>query len=154
MTTLKGLPMTYNRDLQEDKEAFLDADRTLSLSLEVMAGMLSELGFVPERMRESLRRGFLNATELADYLVGKGLPFREAHHVTGQAVALAEERGLALEDLALEALQNLCPLIKQDVYAVLDFERAVARRETSGGTGPGSIKRQLADLAVWLAEAR
>ncbi len=154
LTTIKGLPMTYNRDLQEDKEAFLDADRTLSLSLAVMAGMLSELGFVPERMRESLRRGFLNATELADYLVGKGLPFREAHHVTGQAVALAEERGLALEDLALEALQKLCPLIGQDVYAVLDFEHAVARRETSGGTGPGSIKRQLADLAVWLAEVR
>ena len=154
LTTLKGLPMTYNRDLQEDKEAFLDADRTLSLSLEVMAGMLSELGFVPERMRESLRRGFLNATELADYLVGKGLPFREAHHVTGQAVALAEERGLGLEALELEALQRLCPSITQDVYAVLDFERAVARRETSGGTGPGSIKRQLADLAAWLAEAR
>ena len=154
LTTLKGLPMTYNRDLQEDKEAFLDADRTLSLSLEVMAGMLSELGFVPERMRESLRRGFLNATELADYLVGKGLPFREAHHVTGQAVALAEERGLGLEDFELEALQKLCPLIIQDVYAVLDFERAVARRETSGGTGPGSIKRQLADLEAWLAEAR
>ena len=154
LTTLKGLPMTYNRDLQEDKEAFLDADRTLSLSLEVMAGMLSELGFVPERMRESLRRGFLNATELADYLVGKGLPFREAHHATGQAVALAEERGLALEDLELETLQTLCPLIGRDVYAVLDFEQAVARRETSGGTGPGSIRRQLADLAVWLAEAR
>lgn len=154
LTTLKGLPMTYNRDLQEDKEAFLDADRTLSLSLEVMAGMLSELGFVPERMRESLRRGFLNATELADYLVGKGLPFREAHHVTGQAVALAEERSLALEDLELEALQKLCSLVERDVYAVLNFERAVARRETSGGTGPGSIKRQLTDLAAWLAEAR
>ena len=154
LTTLKGLPMTYNRDLQEDKEAFLDADRTVSLSLEVMAGMMAELAFAPERMRQALNRGFLNATELADYLVGKGVPFREAHHITGLAVALAEERGLTLEALPLDALQELCPHIQKDVYAVLDFERAVARRETNGGTGPQSVGRQLADLRDWLARAR
>ena len=154
LTTLKGLPMTYNRDLQEDKEAFLDADRTLSLSLTVMAGMMAELVFVPERMRQALSRGFLNATELADYLAGKGVPFREAHHITGQAVALAEERGLTLETLPLDVLRGLCPHIQQDVYAVLDFERAVARRETSGGTGPQSVGRQLADLRNWLAGSR
>ena len=145
LTTLKGLPMTYNRDLQEDKESFLDADRTVSLSLEVMAGMMAELAFVPERMRQALNRGFLNATELADYLVGKGIPFREAHHITGQAVAMAEEQGLTLEALPLKALQGLCPHIQEDVYTVLDFEQAVARRETSGGTGPNSFKRQLDD---------
>ena len=154
LTTLKGLPMTYNRDLQEDKEAFLDADRTLSLSLTVMAGMMAELVFVPERMRQALSRGFLNATELADYLAGTGVPFREAHHITGQAVALAEERGLTLETLPLDVLRGLCPHIQQDVYAVLDFERAVARRETSGGTGPQSVGRQLADLRNWLAGSR
>lgn len=154
LTTLKGLPMTYNRDLQEDKEGFLDADRTVSLSLEVMAGMMAELEFVPRRMRRALRRGFLNATELADYLVGKGVPFREAHHITGRAVALAEERGQALEELPLDALQELCPHIERDVYPVLDFERAVARRETSGGTGPRSVARQLADLRVWLDKER
>ena len=89
LTIMKGLPMTYNRDLQEDKEGFLDADRTVDASLMLMAGMLEELTFRTDRMRAACARGFLNATELADYLVGKGLPFREAHHVTGPAVALA-----------------------------------------------------------------
>ena len=154
LTVMKGLPMTYNRDLQEDKEAFLDADRTLSLSLEVMAGMLAELAFAPERMRQALGRGFLNATELADYLVGRGLPFRDAHYLTGRAVTLAEERGLTLEELPLEALQNICPHIQGDVYAVLDFEQAVARREISGGTGPRSVGGQLSDLRAWLVGAR
>ncbi|MDR2489190.1 MAG: argininosuccinate lyase [Desulfovibrio sp.] len=153
LATMKGLPMAYNRDLQEDKEAFLDADRTVSSSLEVMAGMMAELVFVPERMRLALRRGFLNATELADYLVGKGLPFREAHHITGQAVALAEERKLALEDLPLEALQGLCPRIDREVYGALDFDQAVARRGISGGTAPDAVGRQLAELRAWLAKA-
>ena len=154
LTTMKGLPMTYNRDLQEDKESYLDADRTVSMSLEVMAGMMTELEFVPERMRQALSRGFLNATELADYLVGKGVPFREAHYYTGQAVALAEEEGLTLEVLPLSGLQGICPLIQEDVFSVLDFEQAVARRETSGGTGPQAVNRQLEDLRGWIAAAR
>lgn len=150
LTTLKGLPMTYNRDLQEDKQPFLDMDKTVGLSLRLMAGMLRELRFVPERMREAMNRGFLNATELADYLVGKGIPFREAHHHTGQAVAAAEARGVGMEGLSLKELQAICPLVEDDVYAILDFDRAVARRETSGGTGPQSVRRQIADLRAWL----
>lgn len=151
LTTLKGLPMTYNRDLQEDKEPFFDVHRTLAASLEIMAGMLAAMGFNGERMRQSLKRGFVNATELADYLVGKGVPFREAHHLTGQAVALAEGRGLGLEDLSLADYQGISPLIDEGVYAVLAFEAAVARRETSGGTGPRSVGRQLDALRIWLA---
>lgn len=150
LTTLKGLPMTYNRDLQEDKQPFLDMDKTVGLSLRLMAGMLRELRFVPERMREAMNRGFLNATELADYLVGKGLPFREAHHCTGRAVAAAEAIGAGLEDLPLQALQDISPLVQEDVYAVLDFDRAVARRETPGGTGPESVGKQIADIRAWL----
>ena len=135
LTTAKGLPMTYNRDLQEDKEGFLDADRTVDASLMLMAGMLEELTFRTDRMRAACARGFLNATELADYLVGKGLPFREAHHVTGHAVALAEKQGKGLEDLSLAELQQLDARIADDVYAVLDYAAAAAA-ETPAGTAP------------------
>ena len=152
LTVMKGLPLAYNRDMQEDKEGFLDADRTVESSLRLMAGMLEELAFRTDRMREACKAGFLNATELADYLVGKGLPFREAHHVTGQAVAAAEREGKGLEDLTLPELQSLEPRIGSDVYAVLDYAAAVRRRETPGGTGPRSVARQLEQLELWLAE--
>ena len=152
LTVMKGLPLAYNRDMQEDKEGFLDADRTVESSLRLMAGMLEELNFRTDRMREACKAGFLNATELADYLVGRGLPFREAHHVTGQAVAAAEREGKGLEDLTLPELQALEPRIDSDVYAVLDYAAAVRRRETPGGTGPRSVARQLEQLELWLAE--
>jgi argininosuccinate lyase len=151
LTTVKGLPMTYNRDLQEDKEPFMDADKTVSNSLALMAGMLSELRFNTQRMAMVMRSGFLNATELADYLVGKGVPFREAHHITGAAVALAEDKGKALEDLSLDEFRSVSELITEDVYTVLAYETAVARRKTQGGTGPDSVRAQLAELAAWLA---
>ncbi|GFM34452.1 argininosuccinate lyase [Desulfovibrio subterraneus] len=151
LTTVKGLPMTYNRDLQEDKEPFMDADKTVSNSLALMAGMLSELRFNTQRMAMVMRSGFLNATELADYLVGKGVPFREAHHITGAAVALAEDKGKALEDLSLDEFRSVSELITDDVYTVLAYETAVARRKTQGGTGPDSVRAQLAELAAWLA---
>lgn len=152
LTVMKGLPLAYNRDMQEDKEGFLDADRTVESSLRLMTGMLEELTFRTDRMREACKAGFLNATELADYLVGRGLPFREAHHVTGQAVAAAEREGKGLEDLTLPELQALEPRIDSDVYAVLDYAAAVRRRETPGGTGPRSVARQLEQLELWLAE--
>lgn len=154
LTTLKGLPMTYNRDLQEDKESFLDLDTTVSMSLRIMAGMLSELVFVTERMRSTLEKGFLNATELADYLVSKGIPFREAHHYTGRAVAEAEKQGLPLEELTLDCLREICPLIGEDVFGVLDYEQAVARRETPGGTGPKSVAAQIDALRAWARQAK
>jgi len=150
LTVMKGLPLAYNRDMQEDKEGFLDADRTVEASLRLMAGMLGELTFRTDRMREACKAGFLNATELADYLVGKGIPFREAHHITGQAVAAAERAGKGLEDLTLPELQALEPRIDESVYAVLDYAAAVRRRETPGGTGPRSVKTQLTQLRQWL----
>ncbi|ABB39327.1 argininosuccinate lyase [Oleidesulfovibrio alaskensis G20] len=151
LTTLKGLPMTYNRDLQEDKEPFIDTDRTVSASLEIMAGMVEALRFNTRRMENALRAGFLNATELADYLVGKGVPFRDAHHITGNAVALAEDRGKGLEDLTLEEFHSVSDLIGEDVFAVLDYRAAVERRCTHGGTGPASVAAQLAALQQWLS---
>ncbi len=149
LTLMKGLPLTYNRDLQEDKEPFLDTDATVRRSLSLMAGMLLELEFVPARMAEALSRGFLNATELADYLVGKGLPFREAHHVTGKAVALAERKSSGLEDLPLTSLQELSPLIEEDVFAVLAPAAAVGRRTLPGGTAPAQVRKQIERLRSW-----
>jgi argininosuccinate lyase len=146
LTLMKGLPLAYNRDMQEDKEPFFDADKTVSASLTLMAGMMREIGFNAEAMKKALQKGFVNATELADYLVGKGLPFREAHHVTGRAVAHAEEQGLALEDLSLSRLQGFSPLIEEDVFRALAFETAVARRESPGGTGPKAVRKQIEAL--------
>lgn len=150
LTVVKGLPLTYNRDLQEDKEPFFDADDTVRASLRVMAGMLSQLVFRPEQMREALTQGFLNATELADYLAAKGVPFREAHHITGRAVAQAESLGIALEQLTLEQLRVFSPLIDQDVFEALRYETAVARRNGPGGAGPQSVTNQMAELTRWL----
>jgi len=151
LTLMKGLPLTYNRDMQEDKEPFFDADRTVSASVAIMADMLAAIEFVPAAMRSALGKGFLNATELADYLAAKGLPFREAHHATGAAVALAEQKGVGLEALSLIELRSFSPLIDQDVYAVLAFEAAVGRRNLAGGTGPASVAGQLSALRSWLA---
>ncbi|MGE4554334.1 MAG: argininosuccinate lyase, partial [Desulfovibrionaceae bacterium] len=151
LTILKGLPLTYNRDLQEDKEPFFDADRTVRASLAVLAAMLDKLGFRPEAMRAALDQGFLNATELADYLAAKGMPFREAHGVAGRAVALAEGRGVGLADLGLEDYRGLSGLIGPDVYAVLDYDAAVQRRISAGSTGPASVRGQLEALHAWLA---
>lgn len=152
LTLIKGLPLAYNRDMQEDKEPFFDADRTLSASLSIMADMMAAMGFDAATMRAACARGFLNATELADYLVGKGLPFREAHHVSGAAVGYAERAGKGLEDLTLEELTSFSELIGEDVFEALRYETAVARRETPGGTGPRSVAAQLAAIEEWLRE--
>jgi len=152
LTIMKGLPLTYNRDMQEDKEPFFDADRTVFASVSIMADMLAVLEFKTEVMRAALDKGFLNATELADYLAAKGLPFREAHHATGAAVAHAEKKGVRLEDLTLEEFRQFSPLVEQDVYAVLAHEAAVARRSMPGGTGPNSVAGQLKSLRSWLKD--
>jgi argininosuccinate lyase len=154
LTIMKGLPLTYNRDMQEDKEPFFDADKTVNASVSIMADMLKVLEFQPANMRRALDRGFLNATELADYLAAKGLPFREAHHATGAAVALAEKKGVRLEDLSLEELQSFSNLVCQDVFGVLEHEAAVRRRALSGGTGPDPVAAQLKNLRAWLAGQR
>lgn len=150
LTVVKGLPLAYNRDLQEDKEGFMDASHTVETSLGVMEGMLSEITFNTDRMEEACRKGFLNATEMADYLVSRGIPFRQAHHITGHAVALAEQKGCTLEELSLDELKKLDSHFDDEIYAVLDCHAAVRRRETPGGTGPKSVHDQLDSLRDWL----
>jgi len=151
LVVLKGLPMTYNRDLQEDKEPFFDADQTVTSSLNIMIGMLKQLEFVPEKMLATVERGFLNATELADYLAAKGIPFREAHHITGAAVAYAEGKGVGLEALGLDELKQFSGDIEEDVFGVLDYKACVERRTSPGSTGPASVNKQIDDLKAWLA---
>jgi len=152
-TLLKGLPLAYNRDLQEDKPPFVEADQTVDPSLHIMARMMEAMRFDPDRMRQATRSGYLNATEFADYLVGKGIPFRQAHHITGQAVAFAEKQGgKGLEDLGLEELRGFSPLVEEDVYEVLDYAEAVAKRMTLGGTGYEAVRSQIDELSAWLGE--
>lgn len=151
LTIIKGLPLAYNRDLQEDKEGFFDSSRTVLSSLEIMAAMLPEIVFNADVMRGACARGYLNATELADYLAAKNVPFRDAHRITGRIVAWAENRGLKLEDLTLAQFQELEPMIEEDVRPYLDYQNCVNRRESPGGTAPLSIQRQLADFEKWLS---
>ncbi len=153
LTTLKGLPLTYNRDLQEDKIPFMDTDTTIQSSVPLMADMLLNITFRADKMEKALKNGFLNATEFADYLVTKGIPFREAHHITGRAVALAENKNVGLEDLSLEEFNQLCEgqtIVDNEVYEILDYHTAVKRRNVSGGTGPNSVQAQLKEIKEWL----
>ena len=142
LVTLKGLPSTYNKDLQEDKEAIFDALDTLSLALPVMAGVIRTLTLHPERMRAALTDEML-ATELADYLVAKGMPFREAHTLVGQVVRRALAEGCSLRELPLREYQAVCERFGPDVVEWLDCERAVERRNSVGGTARQAVLQQL-----------
>lgn len=150
LTTMKGLPLAYNRDMQEDKEGFLDTDKTVADCLRIMAAFLESVSFQPEKMLAACKLGYLNATELADYLAARGVPFREAHHITGNAVAFAEKAGKTLEELELAELRQFSDKIEADIYNALDYGACVSRRETSGGTGPSSVARQILDFETWL----
>lgn len=125
LTEMKGLPLAYNKDMQLDKRAFLPALDDTLMCLEIMSGIVATMTVHPEAMKKALRDGFLNATELADYLVKHGVPFRDAHAVVGAAVLLCEKMGCAIEDLPLEELQKLSPAIGADVYGQLDYENTI-----------------------------
>ena len=152
MTIMKGIPLTYNRDLQEDKIPFIDTDKTVRHSLSLMADMLEGITFHPERMRKALSAGFLNATELADYLVTRGMPFREAHHRFRPRGGHGRRTRRGPENLTLDQFRSLSDLIGEDVYTALDYDTAVARRNVPGGTGPQSVARQLENIKRWLDE--
>jgi argininosuccinate lyase len=144
LAVTKGLPLAYAKDLQEDKEPVFDAAHTLDLALTAMAGMVQGLKFDKARMRALAQAGFSTATDLADWLVkSHGLAFRQAHHVVGRLVRLAERKGVSLEDLPLSVYRAAVPKIGRDVYRVLDPDRAVASRTSFGGTAPDQVRAQL-----------
>lgn len=142
LTTLKGLPSTYDKDLQEDKEPVFDAYETLIMALPIMAGLLKTLRINPERMAAQLEPNLL-ATDLADYLVKHGVPFREAHGMVGTAVQLAEKQKIRLTDLTLADLQTISSEFSADVRAIFSFKSALAHRTVPGGTAPESLEKQL-----------
>ena len=143
LTVMKGLPLAYNKDLQEDKEGMFDSADTIITSLTVMNGMLSTLTVNRVNMEKSTEQDFSNATELADYLATKGLPFRKAHELVGLLVLDCIKKGIYLQDVNLQDYQMLSPLINEDVYEVLKSRTAVSRRNSLGGTGFESVKKQI-----------
>ena len=146
LATLKGLPFAYNRDLQEDKEPVFDAVDTLLLVLPAMAGMLASMTFHAARMERAAPEGFALATEIAEWLVRRGVPFRDAHELAGACVRVCESRGVELTDLTDEDLRLLSPHLTPEVRSVLDVRGALAARSTYGGTAPARVREQLARL--------
>jgi argininosuccinate lyase len=151
LTLMKGLPLAYNKDLQEDKEGMFDTVKTVQGSLSIMAGMMNELTFHPDVMKQATERDFSNATELADYLTAKGLPFREAHEVTGKLVKYCVDERLYLRELPITVFQTYSELIQEDVYHALTPEQAVARRNSYGGTGFDAVREQLKEASVCMS---
>ena len=145
LTVMKGLPLAYSKDMQEDKEQVFDAAETLELAIAAMTGMVGDLHVSKEEMKAAAGSGYSTATDLADWLVREaGLPFRDAHHVTGKAVALAEDKGCGLADLPLADLQKINAAITKDVFSVLSVEASVASRTSFGGTAPQNVRQQIA----------
>ena len=144
LVLLKGLPLAYAKDLQDDKQPVFDAHDLLILSLAAMAGMIGDLEFVPERMRAAAAAGHATATELADWLASQGVPFREAHHIAGRAVAAAEGAGKALDELSLAELQAIDPRIGEEVMGQLSVEASVKARRSAGGTAPDRVAEAIA----------
>jgi argininosuccinate lyase len=145
LITCKGLPLAYNKDLQEDKEPVFDATDTLLACLSITAGMVRDMRAIPESMAHAASLGFSTATDLADWLVRvPGIPFRDAHHVTGRLVGLAEQQGLALADLPLSVMQEVEPRITADVYSVLSVQASLQSRTSFGGTAPVRVREAVA----------
>ncbi|MEM7719986.1 MAG: argininosuccinate lyase [Pseudomonadota bacterium] len=144
-TVMKGLPLTYSKDMQEDKEQVFDAADNLMLALAAMEGMARDMSANPEALRAAASSGFSTATDLADWLVREaGLPFREAHHVTGRLVALAEAGGVDLPDLSLDQMKSAHEAINEGVFTVLGVDNSVASRTSYGGTAPDQVRAQIA----------
>jgi argininosuccinate lyase len=153
MIVMKGLPLAYSKDMQEDKEGVFNALDSLSLCLAAMSGMMDALSVNQKAMHEAAGSGYSTATDLADWLVREaGLPFRQAHHVTGQLVALAEEKTCALDALSLADMQNIDPSITESVFSVLSVENSVASRHIFGGTAPEAVRARIAHWQNWLKE--
>ncbi|MCB5034357.1 argininosuccinate lyase [Streptococcus mutans] len=145
LTVMKALPLAYNKDLQEDKEGMFDTAETITVALDILAGMLSSMIVNDKHMAESTQKDFSNATELADYLASKGMPFRQAHEIVGKLILECSKNGHYLQDVPLERYQTISDLIEEDVYETLKSHTAVERRHSLGGTGFEQVKWQIAE---------
>ena len=153
LAMLKGLPLAYNKDMQEDKEAIFDAIDNVKLCLKTFTPMLATMRVLKDNMRAAAARGFINATDCADYLVKKGLPFRDAYKITGTLVAACIRQGLTLETLPLEQYREMHPLFDEDVYQAISLDTCVRERRSEGGPAPESVRRQIdltrAQMEAW-----
>lgn len=153
MVTMKGLPLAYSKDMQDDKPPLFEAYDLLALSLAAMTGMIETLQFRTDRMRALAESGFATATDLADWLVREAnVPFREAHHITGRAVKLAESKGCALDTLSIADLRSVDPRITLGVYDVLSVDASVASRTSYGGTAPSEVMQRIDEAKIWLEQ--
>ena len=154
LVMMKGLPLAYNKDMQEDKEPVFDAVDTVKLCLPVFTGMIATMKVLPENMRRAASAGFINATDCADYLTKKGLPFRDAYTAVGNLVYYCTERGKGLEDLSLEELRQISPLFDGDVYEALGLEACMGQRKSWGGPAPEETARQIQSLEAFIRDSR
>ena len=150
LTLMKSLPLAYNRDMQEDKAPLFDTVDTLTACIEICTAMLPKIKIKETNMHQAASGGYLNATDLADYLVTRGVAFREAHRLTGEAVRFALDRKKELHELSLEQLQSFCPLIKDDIFSFLTTEEMINRRASYGGTAAKSVAQAIAAANKWL----
>ena len=151
LTVMKGIPLAYNKDMQEDKECVFDACDTVKMCLKVFAEMIGGMKAIPQNMMTAAQKGFINATDLADYMVKKGMPFRTAYKISGQIVADCIARNLVLENYPLEDYQKHSPLIGEDVYSAVDLSVCVEKRISLGGTSVTSVRQQIAYVREQLA---
>ncbi len=154
LTTLKGLPLAYNKDMQEDKEAVFDSIETVRSCLSIFIPMLDTMKPIPENMKKAAQKGFINATDLADYLVGKGLPFRSAYKTVGQIVGYCVQNNLILEDIALEKYKEFDSHFENDLYDAIDLLNCVNLRISAGGTGIESVKTQISQVKEFIANEK
>ena len=154
LTVMKGLPLAYNKDMQEDKEPVFDAVDTVEMALPVFTAMLDTMTVLPENMRAAAGRGFINATDCADYLTKKGMPFRDAYTVVGRLVAACTAQGKTLEDLTLEELKAASDLFDEDVYEALKLENCMALRASFGGPAVSETQRQIEEIRAFVAQRK
>ncbi|MBS6397682.1 MAG: argininosuccinate lyase [Clostridiales bacterium] len=153
LTTMKGIPLAYNKDMQEDKELAFDAMDTVKGCIALFTGMLDTLGFRKERMSDSARHGFTNATDAADYLVNHGVPFRDAHGIVGRLVLYGIEQNKALDDLTMEEYQAISPVFEEDIYEAISMETCVNKRLTIGAPGKEAMEKVIGEYKKYLEEA-
>ena len=154
LTVMKGLPLAYNKDMQEDKEPVFDAVDTVEMALPVFTAMLDTMTALPENMRAAAGRGFINATDCADYLTKKGMPFRDAYTVVGRLVAACTAQGKTLEDLTLKELKAASDLFDEDVYEALKLENCMALRDSFGGPAVSETQRQIEEIRAFVAQRK
>ncbi len=152
LTVMKGLPLAYNKDMQEDKEPVFDAIDTVEMCLPVFTGMIQTMKVLPENMRAAANKGFINATDCADYLTKKGMPFRDAYTTVGNLVYHCTEQGKTLEDMTLEEFKAISPLFEEDVFAALNMENCAGQRKSFGGPAVSETTRQIRYIETFIAE--